>query len=150
MEWILSRESSVRGPVCNLTALTVLAHVLLGCCWHHQHASRDQQACTTCVELAVADCHGHSCGHEHACPHQPAGRNHQGQGGCEGGRCEFVSGHPSRTPEASTAEFCDQVAVAATVDDGPPAESGVSARAFAAARGCPSIRIHLYLQVLLL
>ena len=150
MEWVLSRESIVYRSACNLTAVMVLAHVLLGCCWHHQHLSRYQPSCTTCMDVAVADCQGHSCGHEHGCPDQPAGGNHQGQGGCEGGCCVFVSGQPWRTPAASEAEFCDVVAMAGSVDDGPPTESSVLARALAATKRCPSPRIHLCQQVLLL
>jgi len=150
MERILSRESMVYGSVCNLTTVMVLAHLLLGCCWHHQHTSGNQPASTRCVDSAGADCHGPSCGEEFGCRHHPAGGEHQDRGGCEGGRCVFVTGQPSRTPAASAAEFCDVVAVAATVDEGLPAESSVWARAFAAAGRCPPLRTHLRHQVLLL
>ena len=150
MGWVLSRESMVYGPVYNLTAAMLLAHVLLGCCCHHQHAFGNQPAGTRCVDSAGADCHGHSCGEEAGCRHHPAGGEHRGRNGCEGGRCVFVTGQPSRTPAASAAELSNAVAVAATVDEGLPAESGVWARAFAAARRCPSLRTHLWQQVLLL
>jgi len=150
MERVLSRESMVYGSVCSLTAVMVLAHVLLGCCCHHQHASPHQPACTTCVHHAGADCHGHSCGQEGGRHHWPAGGEHQDRGGCEGGRCVFVTGQPSRTPVAAAAEFCGVVTVVAMVDDGLPAESSVCAGAFAAGKRCASLRTHLWQQVLLL
>lgn len=140
----------VYGPVYNLTAVMVLAHLLLGCCWHHQHAFGNQPAGTGCVDSAGAGCHGPSCGEEVGCPHHPAGGEHRGRNGCEGVRCVFVTGQPSRTPAASAAELSNLAAVVPTIDEGLPAESSVWARAFAADRRCPSLRTHLWQQVLLL
>ena len=62
----------------------------------------------------------------------------------------FVTGQPSRTPAASAAELSNLAAVVPTIDEGLPAESSVWARAFAADRRCPSLRTHLWQQVLLL
>ena len=155
MKWFLSRESVVYGPFCNLTAVMVLAHMLLGCCWHHRHACGDEPACTinaniARVKIAADDCCSHPCGQELGCPGEPADPEHNGRDGCEGGRCVFVGAQPSRTPAGSATELGDVAAVAVTVVDGLPAESSVSTRAFAATRRCPALRTHLYQQVLLL
>jgi len=150
MKWPLSRESKVYGPVCNLTAIMVLAHVLLGCCWHHHHASGDEPASTTCLDHVGVDCHGGSYGQERACDHQPAGADHSHGSGCQGGHCVFVTGQSPRMPAAPSTDLCAKTAAAAAVADGLPAESRIWAKAFAAARRCPPLRIHLSQQVLLL
>jgi hypothetical protein len=140
----------VYRSVCNLTAVTVLAHMLLGCCWHHRHASWSLSACTGYVDLVGADCHNRSCGHEHDGPGAPTDGNHRDRDGCDDSRCVFVSGQPSRSPAVCAVEFCDVVAVAATIDDGLPAGSNVWARACNATTRCPPLRTHLLEQVLLL
>jgi hypothetical protein len=150
MDWILSRESKVYRTVCNLTAIMVLVHMLLGCCWHHHHTSPGEPARAMCVDPAGVDCHCPWCGHERGCPHQPASGGHQGASGCEGSRCVFATEQPSRAPTASTAELSDVAPVGVAVDNELPAESSISARALAATRASQSPRIHLWQQVLLL
>jgi len=150
MKWILSRESKVYGPVCNLTATMVLAHVLLGCCWHHHHAFGEELASTTYLDHTGVDCRGGGSGHVGACDHQPAGADHSHGSDCQGSHCVFGTERSPRMPAAPSAGICAGRAAAAAVADRLPAESRIWAKAFAAARRCPSLRIHLSQQVLLL
>ena len=150
MKWMFSRESKVYGPVCNLTAIMVLAHVLLGCCWHHHHAPGYEPASTTCLDHVGVDCQSGSCGHENACGHHAAGADHSHRNGCQGGHCVFGTGQSPRMPAAPSVDLCARTVAAAAGADGSPAESRIWAKAVAAARRCPSLRIHLSQQVLLL
>ena len=164
MRWILSQESTVYRSVCNLTAVTVLAHMLLGCCWHHHHAFQLAPACTSGGMLLPqrghvhasedmapgADCDNRSCGHEHGRPHQPDDRQHPDGDGCEDSRCMFVSRQWSRAPDASAGKCFDVTAATTTIDDGLSAGSHIRAGVSSAATRCPPLRTHLLEQVLLL
>jgi hypothetical protein len=68
----------------------------------------------------------------------------------KGGHCVFRTEQPPRMPAAPSTDFCAASAVAAAIADSLPRESRVWAKAFAATRRCPSVRIHLWQQVLLL
>jgi hypothetical protein len=72
-----------------MIAALMMAHALLGCCWHHAHAS--QMVCDDHVAAVHADVHGH-CHEEHAAKHEhsdtPAPCN-QGDA-CDEEGCIFV------------------------------------------------------------
>lgn len=65
-----------------LTAAVLLAHSLLGCCWHHAHAA------TGGVEVACVE-HGHQ--HDHGDQQDKSHDEHQGTT-CHEGSCVFVRG----------------------------------------------------------
>ena len=45
-----------------VTLLTMLAHSILGCCWHHAHGDHGTPCDTASVEV---DIHSHQCAHHH-------------------------------------------------------------------------------------
>jgi hypothetical protein len=74
----------VRRFVAKLVAVLLLAHAVLGCCWHHEHAC-DHAACAA---VAATD-HDHDCFHNDS-DHQPAEHSHSD---CElhcAGVCQFL------------------------------------------------------------
>lgn len=88
-----------------LTAVTLLLHSLLGCCWHHGHDS------SAAHEGVCLD-------HEHASDHdEPADeREHSSEGHCQAARCVFIA-----PPGSDLAAFAvDSVPVALAIIAGVP------------------------------
>lgn len=96
-----------------VTALMMLAHSVLGCCWHHVH--HDAHAQESSVSTASDDIrhgvHSHdACSHHHAkvkaahdhvgpnfggcCHHESPEDEGHGHGPCSGSRCSFVKTSP--------------------------------------------------------
>ena len=83
----------MRTLIAILTAASLAAHVLLGCCWHHAHGCQ-KAAC------AAADCRGHDHGHHghgaHRHPTDPVPGEEDGNrpagATCNEVRCVFVGG----------------------------------------------------------
>lgn len=72
-----------------ITAAAFLAHMVVGCCWHHPHGT-DAHACqAAATQLSATDCGSHD--HQHA--DYPAG-DHEGevpQDACDGETCVATS-----------------------------------------------------------
>jgi hypothetical protein len=62
----------IRALLCNLTALAMALHLVLGCCWHHEHAG-PRAASALAADHHHAACHESrdECGGERACQHAP-------------------------------------------------------------------------------
>jgi hypothetical protein len=150
LKWVFSKEPKVYGLVCNLTAAMVLAHTLLGCCWHHHHTLGDGLGSPTSVDRAGVQFQGGECGHGGRCGHRPAGADHSHRGGCQGGHCVFATGEAARMFAVNAGGFWAGPTLAAADGSRLSAEWGLRAKAVAASRWCPPLRIHLSQQVLLL
>ena len=77
--------------VASVTAASILAHALLGCCWHHAHG-KPLPAHDTAGRV-VASSHG---AHRHCCHHasheskKPENKDEHQPCGCNEERCTFV------------------------------------------------------------
>ena len=75
----------------SMTALSLLAHSVLGCCWHHTHACQDADTHEASEDLCGGHCHAdrpasaYTGGQGH-CHGAPAGPDD-----CRGTRCVFVT-----------------------------------------------------------
>lgn len=58
---ILGNSPVFRTLTSSLTVLALLAHALLGCCWHHRHEHGDHAALCEAEEHAVHAPHAHAC-----------------------------------------------------------------------------------------
>lgn len=126
------------------TLLAMLVHSVLGCCWHHDHAShRDIVSCAVSghpegddeIVSPIRKC----CGHKHASDAAPA---HQGSdenspcdhsdGGCVEAHCVYTASNEAKlpsdlvqfamlvTPLQATATLCPpSVAVLSAIENGP-------------------------------
>jgi len=127
-----------------LTIGPLLLHLLLGCCWHHEHFWRDcHQQAQPALSCGAHECCGEECGDER--PAWEAPERHR----CDGPTCCFLA---SRT---------DSLRVLGTTLLRPmPAPTGLEAESsgLGAARASPietarpscPLRIHLLQQVLLI
>ena len=98
------------GLVANLTVATVLAHSLLGCCWHHGHADRPEQSGRQTALLSHVGCHhdGDSC--SHGIPQQA---DHPTPNDCDGNHCLFVTANRTlAAQQVSTAQSVASLALA--------------------------------------
>ena len=87
-------EATVRFPVPHITAIMLLAHVVLGCCWHHSHRCVASER--TPAPESTTSCHAGDHVHSEA-EHDPHDHN-QGlpyQHHCDGDRCSFLPSEPS-------------------------------------------------------
>lgn len=86
-------------PVPQLTTLVLLAHSLLGCCWHHAHACADECCPTPAPTAAACLCNEHQ--HPHCQPDPEDGGQHPDHGpfphqhhdadhACQASRCTFL------------------------------------------------------------
>ena len=105
-------RSNVYGLVANLTVVTMLAHALLGCCWHHGHADRPEQPGRQAAFLSHAGCHhdGHSCSRG-----TPQQEDHPTPDDCDGSRCLFVGS--TRTLAAQQVSSAQNVASLTLVEN---------------------------------
>lgn len=144
------------GLASNLTAMALLAHVVFGCCRHHEHSHPVALGDGGTVHCSCDRSHAHPAGHEHPWGHEladkngPAGGDGPNRGDCDGGRCMFVAAQPVRMPTTAEEPLQETVAVAATVETGQSAASNFVAIATTASQRCRSLRAHLLNQVLLL
>lgn len=134
--------------ISNLTAAALLAHTLLGCCWHHSHACA--QACPATLSGGHDDVHaepaaGGCVGH--------AGPAHHGQslpGKCNGPRCAMDTSVVSKSPSATPVQSLRGVVVATVPPGGPLLSRGSGLGGDDHATRTPSVLPHLLNRVLLL
>ena len=138
----------VSGLVSNLTAVALLGHAVLGCCWHHRHLCRLEAARPAVVDCPRAACHCHPCEHRHCRGDQPADEEHGSSHDCDGGRCVFVTAQPVRSETAPMTQFREAITAAATGNAGLPVELNLFSKAFAATGRCPPLPTYLLHQVL--
>ncbi len=134
----------------SVTALSLLAHCVLGCCWHHAHACEDAGRHVAVEDFQGGHCHpdewtGSCLDSQDLCQ-----ATHAGHEDCRGARCVFVgalrmwpvSGHSQTLGHTSTAD-------AARVDTAAcgrlPGQTILTATA-----GLLPLRIHLLYQILLI
>jgi len=110
------------GFVSNLTAVALLGHVLLGCCWHHQ------------------GCHAE----------EPSEEEHGSHDDCESGRCVFATTQPLRIAPVSVVLLRDAAAAVETDQAVLLVESNPLGEAFTATGRYPPPPIYLANQTLLL
>lgn len=139
------------GLVSNLAALSLLAHMVLGCCWHHPHPSCQDETSTA----PVADLHGGH-GHPDSSPLQrasypeAAGCEHDGRHGCGGDRCVGLFDPPTRTLTPSAKQSLELPAACQAFDCRPAVPEATPTKAGFSTGRCLSVRIHLLHQVLLI
>ena len=143
------RAGTVHRLICNLTSAALLAHVLLGCCWHHGHHCSHQLAAAAEVEVSHA-CGCAESGHEGTHSQEPVGGCGHGDDGCQGARCMFVSAAPGAAAAAPLVQHRDAVLLGLTAVDISPARSLLCGAPSLAAGCCRPLRIHLLHQVLLI
>jgi len=134
--------------ICNLTSAALLAHVLLGCCWHHGHQCSHQLAAAAEVEVA----HDRCCAQPQESTHSqaPVGDCGHGDDGCQGARCVFMSAAPGAAAAVPALQHRDALLVGPAAADTSAAGSLLCGEAsLAAGCSCP-LRIHLLHQVLLI
>ena len=94
-------ESYVRFPIPHITAILLLAHIGLGCYWHHSHictvplceaASSPTEVPCEHTHQNLDEAHGH---HDHS---QPAPHQHQ----CDIEQCTFLPAEPSPVKKHET------------------------------------------------
>lgn len=134
----------------SLTALSLLAHSVLGCCWHHAHACDDMGCPHATEDLGGGHCHtdlsqadGH--GDQDACV-----LGHSGHDDCRGARCVFVS-----VQRMAPISWLGQPLGQAWLADSAIAVAGTMVRCSGrhgpdASDGLLPLRIHLLYQVLLI
>ena len=143
-------ELAVSGFVSSLTIAALLAHSLVGCCWHHAHRCRQRVRHATVADSRVAD-------HRHDTPEagrfgprDPCERENHGKRRCESGRCVFVLERPGPRPATPVELSCGLPAFVSM------AGRGASTYAMPEASMPPPdgsrlpVRTHLLLQVLLI
>jgi hypothetical protein len=136
--------------VSNFTAFAVVAHLLLGCCWHHGHLCRHDSRDADRLPHAGAGAGAEACGHEgHACPALVDGEHHR-QDTCNGTPCSFLAGRPVRVATESAVTCGPVAAVAAPSMADLPAQLSIEAKFLTATQHCPPLRPHLVFEVLLL
>jgi len=87
-------ESYVRFPIPHITAIILLAHVGLGCYWHHSHVCNVHlcDSASSATEICCDHTHGHfDEGHGHHDHSLPAPHQHQ----CDIEQCTFLPAEPS-------------------------------------------------------
>ena len=123
-----------------ITAAVFAFHVMVGCCFHHAHAS--DCSCQTPTSKADATPDGQ-------CPCSQNHDEHQGQHDCQGVKCSFVR-TANVTISKSLLMLCQATAVSSTGD--VPASRGVSCEQHSlfTARFLWPVRLHLVNQVLMI
>jgi hypothetical protein len=78
----------LHGFVSHVTAVFLLAHTLLGCCWHHVHACGHEHGVFALIgwEHDGDLRHGHAVGAS-----KPSGDRHPDRDECRGSKCNFVA-----------------------------------------------------------
>ena len=130
-----------------VSSSTLLAHVLLGCCWHHPHSAHREQPTGTEPQAHVVAA---TCGHQHD------GHSHHGEaprptrsGDCEQADCVFLAEAKSKCPVDALAMPYDIPSAARS--DVMGSTRGAAWRAGRELFGDPGppVRRHLLHQVLL-
>lgn len=127
----------MKRPIVLLTAAVLLAHALLGCCWHHAHASAG----------GVAEPCSHD-GHEHG--HSDDGTESEPPGQpCDEGSCVFVRGDGSPSVEMTLAHAL--VGCIATAPEVALDSLRIARASYPDSQElAPHTRIHLLHQILLI
>ena len=132
-----------------LTAAALIAHALLGCCWHHAHPAQAIASTDGCGALKPVVHGDHVHWHEHEGDgSSDSGHHHDGQPGCDEAECTYAGGAPRVQIQSPLIGF-DLPVIA-------PAYSLVLGRldaayvARTAADGSPQGPIHLLYQVLVI
>lgn len=118
------------------TAVVFAVHLMVGCCWHHAHGDQ-------CRNVATAA--------QHQCP---ADHDAQGDGSqhgpfcCQGSKCSFAAPHNSSGN--TLVQFPQLYAVAAQGDLFSPQCEGRHQGGCRSGLPCPTIRLHLVNQVMLI
>jgi hypothetical protein len=139
-------ESYMQFSVPHITALTLLAHLLFGCCWHPCHDSA-QEVCETSSQLVA---HGESaCGHDHGqLPAEegqlPAKRH------CDGDQCSFVRTDSSPSHSDFQCDLCQLDVARLPVGCEQAEVNGLRAQAGADHDVGPPLRTNLLCGVLLI
>lgn len=128
-----------------LTALSLLVHLLLGCCWHHEHVCAERPAETA----AVATFDGHAAIHEEAEPEccEASGEHSHPGDSCEGSQCLTVlrdSAHETCPDQVVAPAILSEIAALLDVAVRPTAETSVEGRI------ALPLRPHLLYQLLLI
>lgn len=131
----------------SVTALSLLAHGLLGCCWHHRHACEEaghQEVAPT--GHCHADALAAACSGNHDWCQMPL----PGHDDCHGARCVFVG-----SQRIVLVVMTSQVSGPTCTPVLLPVESAASRPAGGwptpdVAAGLPPLRIHLLYQTLLI
>lgn len=78
-----------------VTALSLLAHMLLGCCWHHEHPCVAPSAEVAAIGTTAEAGHACECSHHHGAEEPAAPEHHQSP--CDENRCltEFRDSGPN-------------------------------------------------------
>jgi hypothetical protein len=133
----------------SLMALSLLAHSLLGCCWHHAHACEDNERHEVSHDFSGGHCHANGWATDCHGDQGLCRANHAEHNNCQGTRCVFVGvlrvvvSWPLQTlGQASAAGVAHVVAPCRTRSMSGPAPD-------AAAASLP-LRIHLLYQILLI
>lgn len=133
--------AAVNRPFVLITVAVLLAHSLLGCCWHHAHASAGggSQAC-------AHDGHGH--GHEHGNGQDGSKGEHQ-HTTCQEASCVFVRGDgPSPIDQSSVLSIDCPVVPASAITR---AELRIVRAEYLDSQDlAPPSRLHLLHQILLI
>jgi len=141
-------ESAVSAILATLAAVSMLAHSLAGCCWHHTHV------CEVLADSMAIDFpggHSHAgmlqgaCSSAHDCCH---GEQREPED-CQGNRCVFVTATPARA--SAPLQPLGQLAATLVAGENPlPSELlSVQDRPAAGAALLP-LRVHLFYRVLLI
>jgi len=141
----------VYNLISSLAALSLLAHMVLGCCWHHPHPSCQKET----ASAAVADLHG---GHSHpdsfplrrATYLESAGCEHEGRHGCGGDRCVGLCNPPTRSLIPSAKQSLELPAACQAFDCGPAAAEASPTETGFSTGSSFSVRTHLLHRVLLI
>jgi hypothetical protein len=70
-----------------LACVTVVLHIMGGCCWHHAHAACPGDCCESPQAVACRSCDDQGHGDHHACPGEHPGKDDHG---CDTAPCVFV------------------------------------------------------------
>ena len=84
---ILRTETLMHRLTHILACVTVVLHMVVGCCWHHAHAARIGHCRESLQAVAYPSCDDHGHGDHHACPGEPP---HDHDHGCDTAPCVFV------------------------------------------------------------
>jgi hypothetical protein len=84
---VLHHESVMHRLTHILACVTVVLHVMGGCCWHHAHAACPGDCRESPQAVACRSCDDHGHGDHHACTGE---HRHEHDHGCDAAPCVFV------------------------------------------------------------
>ncbi len=127
-----------------LTAVALVAHVLGGCCWHHEHSCREPSTGITLTTMVQVVTHACECPH-HPEAEEPAAPIHD-KGQCDEGRCVTAF-------RDSGSERCSQDSLPVMVTEVNPTLGRIESCGVAAPAQhgfTLPLRIHLLHQIMLI